>query len=257
MCELFGVSSEGKVRVKEYLDEFFSHSESHPNGWGIAQFYDNSVSLEKEPLKAVKSAYLRERLRRIPETSDMIAHIRFATRGADEYENTHPFVRRDSFDRAWTFAHNGTVFNAPQLDGYYKIQEGGTDSERILLYFADKINAKQSASKRSLNSAERFDVIDRAVCELAEGNKLNFLLYDGEVMYVHCNFAGTLFSLKKENATIFSTVPLSGEDWNPVEFTTLLAYKRGKLFKKGTNHGKEYKLKESDMKLLFVDYSSL
>jgi hypothetical protein len=42
-----------------------------------------------------------------------------------------------------------------------------------------------------------------------------------------------------------------------VPFTTLLAYKNGRLIKSGTNHGNEYKDNESDAKLLYVDYSCL
>ena len=50
MCELFGVSSSEKVEPREMLKEFFSHSVIHPNGWGMAMFYGNAVSLEKEPI---------------------------------------------------------------------------------------------------------------------------------------------------------------------------------------------------------------
>ena len=47
MCELFGVSSGRRIEVNDLLKEFFSHSVRHPNGWGMAMFYENSVSLEK------------------------------------------------------------------------------------------------------------------------------------------------------------------------------------------------------------------
>lgn len=50
MCELFGISSTKKVRVNEYLKEFFSHSVEHPHGWGMAAFYEGVASIEKEPI---------------------------------------------------------------------------------------------------------------------------------------------------------------------------------------------------------------
>ena len=81
MCELFGVSSRRKIEVNDLLREFFSHSVRHPNGWGMAVFYKNSVSLEKEPVQAIKSAYLKERLHQKISVRNMIAHIRLATRG--------------------------------------------------------------------------------------------------------------------------------------------------------------------------------
>lgn len=118
MCELFGVSGMERAPVAELLKEFFRHSVRRPNGWGMATFYDNSVSPEKEPVCAVKSVYLRERLRRQLEARNIIAHIRLVTRGNMDYENYHPFVRRDNFGRTWTLAHNGTIFDRPALDGY-------------------------------------------------------------------------------------------------------------------------------------------
>lgn len=257
MCELFGVSTSGKVAVRGYLNEFFSHSVRHPNGWGVALFYGGSVSLEKEPIQASKSVYLRERLLSLPEEGDLIAHIRYATRGTDSYENSHPFVRRDNFGRAWTLAHNGTIFNYPPVDGYFGVQEGQTDSERILLYLIDMINELQGSLNRPLNFEERFDLLDGIFCDMSSGNKLNMLLYDGETLYVHCNYANSLYCLQKENAALFATVPLSGEDWQPVPFTVLLAYKAGKRVLTGTTHGNQYIDNENDAKMLFVDYSSL
>lgn len=84
MCELFGVSSAQKIEVTDLLKEFFSHSVKHPNGRVMATFYGNAVSLEKEPIQAIKSAYLKERLQQNIQVQNMIAHIRLATRGVME-----------------------------------------------------------------------------------------------------------------------------------------------------------------------------
>lgn len=118
MCELFGASSREKVPVNALLREFYSQSREHPDGWGMAVFYDNAVNLEKEPLPAYKSTYLKERLRHNLSVHNMIAHIRKATVGALEFENCHPFVKRDNFGRSWTLAHNGTIFDCPALTPY-------------------------------------------------------------------------------------------------------------------------------------------
>lgn len=257
MCELFGITSRKKISVSGYLNEFFSHSNEHPNGWGIALFYGGSVSLEKEPIRADKSRYLKERLRGISETSDCIAHIRLATRGADDYENTHPFVKRDGSGRAWTFAHNGTVFCGSILDKYFHRQEGQTDSERILCYIIDRVNGMQETLGRPLNERERFDLLEQITDELSLGNKLNFLLYDGEILYVHCNYAESLYILQENGSAIFATTPLSKEDWRPVTFTALLAYSAGTLLRTGRIHGHEYHDNEKDMEMLYLDYSSL
>ena len=61
------------------------------------------------------------------------------------------------------------------------------------------------------------------------------------MLYVHTNYKNSLYELKKEKQVLFSTVPLGKEAWQPVTFTTLLAYQEGKKLFIGTNHGEEYK----------------
>lgn len=257
MCELFGISSSGKVRVNEWLKEFYSHSVRHPNGWGLAILYENAVSLEKEPVRAVDSSYLKERLRHKIEVKNMIAHIRLATRGTTEYENSHPFVKRDNYGRTWTLAHNGTIFNYPPLNPYIYEQEGRTDSERILYYFVDQMDRRQTEIGRMLDADERFCLLDSLICDMAEGNKINLLIYDGEFLYVHTNYANSLYVRQTESAALFATVPLDRSDWSLVPFTALCSFRDGKKVREGTRHGKEYKDNEADMKFLFADYAVL
>lgn len=257
MCELFGVSARNKTEVSALLREFFSHSEKHPNGWGMAVFYENAVSLEKEPVKASQSAYLKERLRQRLEVRTMIAHIRYATVGNMEYTNCHPFVKRDSMGRSWTLAHNGTIFNYPPLSPYLYEQEGNTDSERILCFFVDRIDQAQSASGRPLTKQERFALLDGLVCDMAGGNKLNFLLFDGEMLYVHSNYANSLYVYQREETLLFATVPLTRASWSLHPFTTLCAYEKGRRVFVGTDHKKEYVDNEKDMKFIFTDFAGL
>ena len=167
MCKLLGVSSEKRIRVNELLQEFYSHSDKHPNGWGLATFYHGSASIEKEPTQALKSAYLKERLSHKMEVSTLLAHIRLATVGSVEYGNSHPFVKRDATGRAWTMVHNGTIFDYPALSPYQYQQEGTTDSERILLYLVDQLDQKQAEKGRPLKAAERFELLDLLIADMA------------------------------------------------------------------------------------------
>lgn len=257
MCELFGVSARKRIPVNDQLKEFFSHSVHHANGWGMAVFYENSVSLEKEPVQANKSSYLRERLRQPIAVKNMIAHIRLATKGGMEYGNCHPFVLRDNHDRCWTLAHNGTIFDYPAHDPYVCRQEGSTDSERILYFLVDQVDRRQTELGRGLTKSERFHLLDGLVCDMAAGNKLNLLIYDGELMYVHTNYANSLYVSKREDALLFATVPLDGGDWRPHPFNTLCAYQDGQTVFTGTDHGKEYKDNDKDMRMIFADYAGL
>ena len=257
MCELFGASSRKRITVNDLLKEFFSHSVRHANGWGMAVFYENSVSLEKEPVQAIKSTYLKERLHQKITVRNMIAHIRLATRGVTEYVNCHPFVLRDNYDRCWTLAHNGTIFDYPRHNPYLRRQEGGTDSERILYFLVDQIDLRQTELRRALTKEERFALLDELVSEMAKGNKLNLLIYDGELLYVHTNYANSLYYSQRKEAMLFATTPLDRGSWSAHPFTTLCAYQDGRRVFQGTNHGKEYRDNEKDMHMIFVDYSAL
>ena len=189
MCEIFAVSSEKEIQLNALLTEFFSHGSKHPNGWGLAVFYGNAVSLEKEPVESNKSSYLKDRLSHQIFACNALAHIRLATVGKMEYANSHPFILRDNLNRAWTLAHNGTIFDGTKTDAYTAAQEGSTDSERILYYLVDQVNQRQSALNRELTARERFALIDELIGGLAPNNKLNLTLYDGELLYVHSNYA--------------------------------------------------------------------
>ena len=257
MCELFGVSSRHRIMVNDLLKEFFSHSVRHPNGWGMAVFYENSVSLEKEPVQAIKSTYLKERLHQKITVRNMIAHIRLATRGVTEYVNCHPFVLRDNHDRCWTLAHNGTIFDYPRHNPYLHQQEGRTDSERILCFLVDQINQRQLELGRAMTREERFALLDELVGDMARGNKLNLLIYDGELLYVHTNYANSLYFRQRGDALLFATTPLDRGIWNNHPFNTLCAYQDGCRVFVGTNHGNEYHDNEKDMHMIFVDYSAL
>ena len=108
-----------------------------------------------------------------------------------------------------------------------------------------------------MNEKERFQLLDRIIMEMSRENKLNLMIYDGELFYVHTNCAKSLYLLREEEWVIFSTVPLDEKDWQPVPFTTLLAYKQGDLVFTGTNHGNEYIENEENLKFLYSIFSDL
>ena len=240
MCELFGVCGPKPIQVNEYLKNFKVHSLENPHGWGLAIFYGDAVNIEKEPRMALESKYLEARLSHPLYVRNMLAHIRMATMGKMFYENCHPFVRRDNSGRAWTLIHNGTLFEAGLVDKYKELQEGNTDSERILYYLVDMINEEQERLGRDLTEAERFGIMDRMVCALAPGNKLNLMVCDGELMYVHTNRKETLYQKREGESILFATKPLDNDGWELMPFTVLEGYKDGKNIFTGTLHGQEF-----------------
>ncbi len=257
MCELFGVNTSGKIQLNDLLSVFFSHGVRHPHGWGMAFFEKNTVRIEKQAVEAEKSAKLKEYLSSPIYADHMIAHIRLATKGNMEYENCHPFVRKDSSGRVWTLAHNGTIFEGKATDPYFYKKEGQTDSERILYFLTDRINKYQGKNAHSPDAETRFYLLDEIIREIAPENKLNLLICDGEYFYVHTNCNNGLHVTERNGGFVFSTVPLDGGEWKPLPVNTLLAYKGGKLVKRGTDHGFTYVEDPEKMKMLFLDYSRL
>ncbi len=66
------------------------------------------------------------------ESATFVAHVRYATTGANNLADTHPFEQRGRL-----FAHNGVIEDLPKLEAelgdYRDLVQGDTDSER---YFA-------------------------------------------------------------------------------------------------------------------------
>jgi Predicted glutamine amidotransferase len=256
MCELFGITADKKINVNSYLHQFFRHSKVQPDGWGLA-LLDDGISIEKEPVKASESKYLGNRLQGKIQSARMMAHIRRATMGEVNFNNTHPFTALDESGRRWVFVHNGTIFDAPGLSKYQYSQQGSTDSERILLYIVDQINRGFMQDPCGFDVNERLALIDEIVLRIVPGNKLNFLLYDGDYFYVHKNEQGTLYTLENPGIVIFATRPLDGENWKELPMNRLLVYKNGRLVYTGTKHDYEYVYDEEQMRHLFLDYAGL
>ena len=137
------------------------------------------------------------------------------------------------------------------------IQYGDTDSERVLLHLVDQINVAQNHRRHALDETERFNVLSAAITELAQGNKLNLLIFDGEVLYAHCNFRDTLHVWRDADAVAFSTRPLSVGTWDPVSFTSLVATKDGEIVRTSPPHGNEYIYNPEDYRLVYMNFARL
>lgn len=257
MCELLGITAKKAFYANNLLERFFSHSEIHRDGWGIA-FIDGGTSLiEKETVTAYQSSRLRELLDGEILTRRAIAHIRKATIGDIEYNNTHPFSASDITGRVWTLAHNGTIFEGDELTSYQYKQIGRTDSERILLYIVDQINDHIESGFDLSDIKIRSKLIEQLIVKLAPGNKLNLLISDGEYLYVHKNDEGTLFAKISEGQVVFATKPLDDTGWSEVPGNRLFVYHDGDPVFTGTPHGFTYIHDEDKTKTLYMEYAAL
>ncbi|MFV0528192.1 MAG: class II glutamine amidotransferase [Lachnospiraceae bacterium] len=257
MCKIWGFTSKKEREINEYLRIFYQAGCQHPHGWGLAYQEQQEILTEKEPVSALSSSYLKERLSVPIYTATALAHIRYATIGAVEYRNCHPFTGYDISGRKWTLIHNGTIFHYEPLNVYAKRQQGDTDSERILLYILERLNAGIRDKGGPLLAAERFAIIDEVVRGMSEGNKLNLLLADGETVYAHTNLRESLYCLKEKDSAMFSTSPLTDQDWRPLSFMQLQGYQEGKLVLEGQKHSNEYIETQEQLKYIYQAFAEL
>ena len=233
MCELLGFTSEKNTDISYYLRTFFSHSSSNPHGWGM--MYENgSRIILKEAVSAEESSFLSDIIDSLSPQRNLLAHIRFATVGSINENNCHPFTGTDNSGREWTLIHNGTIFNGKHNHRYSAVQTGDTDSERFFLSLIDRMN--EHISRAVPNERERFEIINTFIAENAPRNKLNLMIYDGDLLYVHKNLNNTLCFKRLENGIVFATKPLDNGIWIPFPMAQVIAYKHGHEFYRGDRH---------------------
>lgn len=152
----------------------------HVDGFGIAFFEDKACRLFVDNQSAVESP-IAELIRNYPiKSRNVIAHIRKATQGKINLENSHPFMR-ELWGRQWIFAHNGDLhgFN-PQLSGRYT-PVGNTDSERAFCYLLDQLLVRFGFQQPSLD--EIFSVLAELSPQIAEYGTFNFCLSNGQALF--------------------------------------------------------------------------
>jgi glutamine amidotransferase len=145
MCRLFGMTA-GRHPVKatfwllEAPDSLAQQSRHNPDGYGIATYRpDGTAELDKRPVRAYEDAEFAREARE-KESRTFVAHVRYASTGGLTLQNTHPFEQENR-----VFAHNGVLGDLPaleaQLEGYRRLVEGETDSERFFALITKEIDA--------------------------------------------------------------------------------------------------------------------
>ncbi|WP_275976810.1 class II glutamine amidotransferase [Polyangium aurulentum] len=233
MCRLLGAVTkrvEGHpTSLAEAPKSLAALSHEHPDGWGIAVhdgrdwgLYRNATcARDDEQFRSIASS-ARGRV--------LIAHIRKATVGNIDLSNTHPF-RRDS----WVFAHNGTITDLDYMERRTSSArrceiEGSTDSERFFAYLLTALDeAGATAGSRKASPGAAYRALRTAVHAATSQPRFgaaNFLLSDGEVMFVH-RLGRTLHTSSDANGVrVASEVPADGV-WHEVPERTLLAIEAG------------------------------
>jgi predicted glutamine amidotransferase len=144
VCRLFGLcAGDQPVTATFWLlqapDSLRVQSHREPDGTGLGYFDGRGrPRVAKQPLAAFRDrAFARES--RSVDSSTFVAHVRFASTGALQRRNTHPFEQHGRL-----FAHNGVVEELPLLEQRIgegmPLVEGDTDSERLFALITTEID---------------------------------------------------------------------------------------------------------------------
>ena len=95
MCELLGLAFNKPISPDLSFRGFRHRAKRNRDGWGLAAITPTKARITKEAVRADQSV-VSESLRDDPllKAPIFIGHVRFASCGDVNLENTHPFTRR-------------------------------------------------------------------------------------------------------------------------------------------------------------------
>lgn len=264
MCELLGLSSNVPATVNVSLPKLAEHgrvSGTYNDGWGVGYYEGADVRLMKDSaavgdsewIQFIASHNLRSRL--------VIAHTRKATRGTRSYPNAQPFVR-ELAGRAHLFAHNGDLpgiftSDAFQADRFNPI--GETDSERAFCILLDQLAAVWTVPGATPTLRDRFPLVSSFASRLRALGPANFLYCDGDILFAHGHrrkhaetgrvkapglmllqqrcprgqqgIVADGLSIRSDDqlVTLFASVPLTSQRWEPLAEGELVAVSHGQF----------------------------
>ncbi len=183
MCQLLGMNCATPTDITFSFRGFSQRAgitSDHCDGFGIAFFEDKACRLFVDNQSAVESP-IAELIRNYPiKSRNVIAHIRKATQGKINLENSHPFSR-ELWGRQWIFAHNGDLHGfQPELTGRFS-PVGNTDSELAFCYLLEQMVKRFGYSEPTLDQV--FDLLLEISPKIAEHGTFNFCLSNGQALF--------------------------------------------------------------------------
>ena len=139
MCQLLGLSSNKEVDIQFSIREFFHRGWKNPHGWGFAFLEKTGWEIIKNPSPLFKENIQSEQFQF--KSKIIIGHVRKASCGDINHENTHPFVRG-----VWAFAHNGAVDEIkyfPEYELQIKARRRNRFRIRILVFTSKNGRVKE------------------------------------------------------------------------------------------------------------------
>ena len=133
-------------------DSLSVQSHREPDGTGLGWFDSRGRPHVSKQAHAAYSDRRFAREARELSSSTFLAHIRFASTGALERRNTHPFEQHGRL-----FAHNGVIEDLPALDAHLggdsRLVKGDTDSERFFALVSREIAVRDGNVEAGVEAA--------------------------------------------------------------------------------------------------------
>ena len=186
MCQLLGMNCNTPTDIVFSFEGFRRRAgltDCHSDGFGIAFFEGKGVRVFRDDKPGCNSIIADAVKQYHIKSLNVIAHIRKATQGAVNIENTHPFIR-EIWGENWVFAHNGNLKELPDMSDSFCQPIGSTDSETAFCYIAEQLKNRY---RKKPTEDEIFDCIRQITQELAQHGTFNFMLSNGEWMIAHCS----------------------------------------------------------------------
>lgn len=262
MCELFAFSSSSPTRARFSLEEFRLHGcekAPHCDGWGLAFYDGNYAQVHREEKPAAYSEWMSFLLEHENYSQCVISHIRKATQGTISLQNTQPFSRECQGVRH-VFSHNGDLGKIKEECNFTRYRPiGDTDSEYAFCTLMDQVHGLWEESPPTLD--EKIELLSPLFCAWARLGPANIIYSDGEHLFAFANIRTQLNGLREppglyylqrdekahkhmnklagveldgnvDEITLFASVPLSEEPWQPFRENELIVCANGEIVSK-------------------------
>ncbi|MBS9535665.1 class II glutamine amidotransferase [Mycobacterium sp. M1] len=162
MCRLFGLHVGTTAATATFWllgapDNLIAQSRRNPEGAGLGVFdAQGHPHVYKQPMAAWRDADFATEAHELTGTT-FVAHVRYATTGALDVVNTHPFCQDGRI-----FAHNGVVEGLDAIDarlrelGAADLVAGQTDSERVFALITAETRSAAGDVTAGLTAAVRW-----------------------------------------------------------------------------------------------------
>jgi len=155
------------------------------DGFGIAWYDKGQWMIYKKEGMYKHDDQLEKVLTTIPSNTIVLGHVRRKSHGEPEYDNTHPFIYKNSI-----FMHNGKIIDyekhhesivAKITPTYRKQIQGETDSEVLFYLFLSCIS--KPGSRKTVKKSQKNPYVYKAFAKMCRILKSLGVSWIGNIMY--------------------------------------------------------------------------